>query len=61
MNLLEAWQGNTNASGSEAGDPGSLSSCNMNIGIPINFQQVSGIVTLLSIELCAPPVVSKGC
>ena len=46
MNLLEAWQGNTNASGSEAGDPGSLSSCNMNIGSPINFQQVSGIVTL---------------
>ena len=31
-------QGNTDASRGEAGDPGSLSSCHRDIGIPINFQ-----------------------
>ena len=41
--LLEAWQGNTNASGGEEGDPVSLSSCHSDIGIPSNFQQDSGI------------------
>ena len=44
-NLLEVWQGNMNTSGGEAGDPVSLSSCNMVIGIHINFQQESLIVT----------------
>ena len=43
-NLLEAWQGNTDASRGEAGEPGSLSSCHSDIGIPINFQQELGIV-----------------
>ena len=43
--LHEAWQVNTNASLAEAGDPGSLSNCHSNIGIPIKFQQESGIVT----------------
>ena len=43
--LLEAWQGNTDASGGEAGDRVSLSSCHCDIGIPINFQQESGIGT----------------
>ena len=38
-NLLEAWQGNRDASRSEAGDPGSLSICHSDIGIPINFQR----------------------
>ena len=44
-NLLEAWQGNTDASRGETGDPGSLSSCHSDIGIPINFQEEPGIVT----------------
>ena len=43
--LLEAWQGNTDASRIETGDPGSLSFCHSDIGIPTNFQQESGIVT----------------
>ena len=41
--LLEAWQGNTNASGGEEGDPVSLFGCHSDIGIPSNFQQESGI------------------
>ena len=43
-NLLEAWQGNMDASQCEAEDLASLSSCHSDIGIPINFQQESGIV-----------------
>ena len=45
MNLLEAWQGNRDASRVEAGDTGSLSSCHRNNGIPINFQEESDIIT----------------
>ena len=45
----------------EAGDPESLFCCHSDIGIPINFQQESGIVTFSSIELCMPLRVSKGC
>ena len=44
-NLLEAWQGNTNASRGEVGDRQSLSSCHSDTGFPINFQHESGIVT----------------
>ena len=44
-NLLEPFQGNTDASQCEAGDQVSLSSCHRDIGIPINFQEESGIVT----------------
>ena len=44
-NLLEASQGNMDASQGEVGDPETLSSCHSDIGIPINFQQESGIVT----------------
>ena len=44
-NLSEAWKGNTDASRGEVGNQGSLSSCHSDIGIPINFQQESGIVT----------------
>ena len=44
-NLNSAWQDNTDASGGEAGDQGSLSSWNSDIGIPIHFQKESGIVT----------------
>ena len=36
-NLNYAWQDNTDASGGEAGDQGSLSSWNSNIVIPIHF------------------------
>ena len=43
--LLEDYQGNRDASRHEAGDPGSLSSCHRNIGIPINFQEGSGIIS----------------
>ena len=38
-NLLEVWEGNTGASRCEAGDPGSLSSFHIDIGIPINFKE----------------------
>ena len=34
------------ASGGEAGDQASLSSWQSDIGIPINFQEGSGIVTI---------------
>ena len=43
--LLEAWQGNMDASRCQVGDPGSLSGCHTDIGIPINFQEESGIIT----------------
>ena len=43
------------------GDRGSLSSWHSDIGIPINFQGESGIVTFCSIELLVPLEVSKGC
>ena len=43
--LLEAWQGNRDASRGEAGDPVSLSSSHRDIGIPINFPEESGIIT----------------
>ena len=42
---MKAWQGNMDASRGEAGDLGYLSSCYSDIGISINFQQESGIVT----------------
>ena len=37
--LLEAWQGNRDATRGEAGDQGSLSICHSDIGIPINLQE----------------------
>ena len=43
--LHEAWQVNMDDFRAEAGDPESLSNCHSNIGIPIKFQQESGIVT----------------
>ena len=39
--ILEAWQGNRDASRGEDGDTVSLSSCHRDIGIPINFQEES--------------------
>ena len=44
-NLIEVWQGNTDATRGEMGDTGYLSSCHNDIGIPINFQEESDIVT----------------
>ena len=43
--LLEVWQGNRDASRGEARDPVSLCSWHRDIGIPINFQEESGIVS----------------
>ena len=43
-NLQKAGQGNTDASRDDAGDPVSLSSWHRDIGIPINFQEESGIL-----------------
>ena len=44
-NLNSACEDTTEAFGSEAGDRGSLSSWNSDIGLPIHFQKESGIVT----------------
>ena len=49
------------ASGGEAGDQGSLSTWNSDIGIPIHFQNESGIVTFWSLEFRVPLEVSKWC
>ena len=43
--LNYAWQDNMDASGGETGDQASLSSWHSDSGIPINFQEESGIVT----------------
>ena len=60
-NLNYAWQDNTDASGGEGGDRGSLHSWKSDIWIPIHFQKESGIITFLIIELRVPLEVSKGC
>ena len=60
-NLNLAWQDNADNSGGDAGDRVSLSSWPSYIGIPIHFQEESGIVTFWSIEFCVPLEVSKGC
>ena len=44
-NLNQVRQDNTDASGGEVGDQASLSSFHRDIGIPINFQEVSGLST----------------
>ena len=59
--LNYAWQENTDASGIERGGQASLISSHCYIGIPINFHEESGIVTIWSIELSAPLEVSNGC
>ena len=43
-NLNSNWQDSTDTSGGEAGDRGSLSIWHSDIGIPIHFQEESGIV-----------------
>ena len=45
MNLFEARWGNKDTSQCEAGDPVSLSRCHRDIGIPLNVQEESSIVT----------------
>ena len=44
-NLNYTWQNNTDTSGGEVGDKESHSSFHKVIGIPINFQEESGLVT----------------
>ena len=44
-NFPEAWQRNRDASSGEVGDPVSLCSCHRDIGIPINFQEESCIIS----------------
>ena len=44
-NLNYAWKDNTDASGGEVGDQVYLASFHRDIGIPINFQEDSGLVT----------------
>ena len=44
-NLNLAWQDNTETSGGEVGDQGSLSSLLRDIGIPINFEEESSPVS----------------
>ena len=41
------------------GDQASLSSFQKDLGIPINFQEESGLITFLSIELHEPLEVSR--
>ena len=53
-------QENRDNSGGEPGGQASLISWHSYIGIPINFHEVSGIVTFWSIELSAPLEVSNG-
>ena len=48
------------ASGGEAVDRGSLSSWHSDIGIPIHFQEESGIITFGSIQFHVPLEVLKG-
>ena len=49
------------ASGGEAGDRGSLSSWNNDLGIPIHFQKESLIINFEIIEFRVPLEVSKRC
>ena len=58
--LNYAWQDNTDASGSEVGDRVSLSRWHSDIGLPIHFQEESGIITFWSIEFIVPLELSKG-
>ena len=43
--LNKAWQDNTDASGGEVGDQASLSNFHRDFGIPISFQEESGLST----------------
>ena len=56
-----SWQNNTDASGGEAEHRGSLSIWHSDNRIPVHLQEVSGIVTLRSIEFHVPLKESEGC
>ena len=58
-NLNWAWQHNTDASGGEVRDQVSLFSFHRDIGIPINFQEESGLIKFRSTELRRPLEVSR--
>ena len=45
LDYLESWEGSRDASRVVEGDPGSLSSCHWDIGIPIDFLEESGIIS----------------
>ena len=47
------------ASGGEVGDHSPLSSFHRDIGIPINFQEESGLSPFRNTELCGPLEVSQ--
>ena len=53
------WQDNTDASGGEVGNQASLSSFHRDIGIPINFQEESGLGPFRNTELRGPLEVSS--
>ena len=57
--LLEAWQGNCDASPAEAGDQVSLSKCHRNPGTPIKFDEESGIGSFRGTDLRVPLEFSK--
>ena len=44
-NINSAWQDITDTSGGEAGDRDSLSGWHSDIGIPLHFQEESGIIS----------------
>ena len=46
-------------SGSQAGDQASFSSLHSDIGIPVNFQELWGIVNFWSIDLRVPLEMSR--
>ena len=53
------WQDNTDPSGGEVVDQGSLSSFQRDIVIPINFEEESSLVSFGSLELHSPLEVSR--
>ena len=55
----ESWQDNTDTAGIEVGDQGTLSSFHRDIGILINFQEESSLVSFWSLELHEPLEVSS--
>ena len=59
--LNYSWQENTDASGDEPRGQASLISWHIYIGIPVNLNEESGIVTFWSTELSAPLEFSNGC
>ena len=59
--LLESWQVIRDTSRVEEGEPGSLTICPWDIGIPIYFQEESGIISRWSMQLHILLEMSKAC